>query len=158
MNSIGSYLKGDIALCNQLYYKTCDLILAQAHTLAAGAMHEFAKALERHMQIEERIVFTAMEAAPEHGAPRTATLRVEHMQIRDTMQRMWLALEAHHAQAFLLHADTLRLVLRQHANKENFQLFPLIEQALALRQDELLDAIEDFDKHASRVSSDAVDG
>jgi hemerythrin-like domain-containing protein len=158
MNSIGSYLKGDIALCNQLYYKTCEHIQTQAFELAAETMHEFTKALERHMQIEERIVFTALEAAPEHGDPRTTTLRAEHMQIRDTLQRMWLALEARHPQAFLLHADTLRLVLRQHANKENFQLFPLVEQALALRQHELLDAIEDFDKHATCATSDATHG
>lgn len=156
MNSIGSYLKGDIALCNQLYYKTCQHIQDQAHVLAALAMQQFAQALERHMQIEERILFTAFEATRGYCDSPTDTLRNEHMQIRDTMQRMWLALEAHHARTFLLHADTLRLVLREHANKENFKLFPLVEQVLEQRQKELFDAIKKFNCHDERTLAHAV--
>jgi hemerythrin-like domain-containing protein len=153
MGSIGSYLKGDYALCNRLYYKTCEHLLLHAHALAATAMAEFVRALERHMQIEERIVFSAFDAMREDQATPTDTLRKEHMLIRDTVQRMWLALDAKHSQTFLLHADTLRIVLSQHAQKENFQLMPLVEQALALRQNELLLAMENFDVHQIRPNN-----
>lgn len=145
MSSIGSYLKGDFALCNKLYYATCEHLRAHADALAALAMQEFATAMERHMQIEERIVFTAFEAKRGSEGSPTRTLRIEHMAIRDMLRRMRLSLDARHGHAFLLHADSLRLLLWQHAHKENFELLPLFEQALASRTDELLDAMARFD-------------
>ena len=149
MSSIGSYLKGDFAQCNKLFYTTCEHLLAHADAPAALAMQEFATAMERHMQMEERIVFSAFEAKRGREGSPTRRLCTEQMAIRDSVQRMRLSLEARHGHAFLLHADGLRLLLWQHAHKENFELLPVIEQALAPRHDELLDAMAHFDGKAA---------
>ncbi len=145
MNSIGSFLKGDFALCNKLYYTTCEHLRNHANAPAAQAMQAFGTAMERHMQIEERIVFAAYDAKCGREGSPTRALRQEHMAIRDMLQRMRLALAARHGHAFLLHADSMRLLLWQHAHKENFELLPLFEQTLAPDLEQLLDAMEQFD-------------
>jgi len=144
MSSIGSYLKGDFAQCNKLFYKTCELQVAHADAQAALAMQEFSTVLERHMQIEERIVFSAFDATCGQDGSPTKALRVEHMAIRDQLRRMRNALDARHGHAFLLHADGMRLLLWHHAHKENFELLPRFEHTLAARQEELLEAMEHF--------------
>jgi hemerythrin-like domain-containing protein len=149
MDSISDYLKHDYAHCNQLYYAACERALADADTGAASAMEAFVAAIERHMRIEDQIVFVAFEAAMERGQSLTNLLRLEHIQIRATLERMTKALAAAHKQAFLMHADTLRLLLQQHAQKENFHVLPQVAKVLATWEAELLKTIARFEQHAA---------
>jgi hemerythrin-like domain-containing protein len=149
MDSISDYLKHDYAHCNELYYAACERVQARADAGAALALDAFVRAIERHMRIEDQIVFVAFEAAMERGQTLTKLLRLEHIQIRAALERMSKALAAGHEQAFLMHADTLRLLLQQHAQKENFHVLPQVAKVLATWEGELLKTIARFEQRAA---------
>jgi hemerythrin-like domain-containing protein len=130
MSSIATYLKNDFARCNRLYYQVCERATEQDQGAAGSAMRDFCEALERHMQIEERIVFSAYEASNGGSASPTKALRGEHAQIRSALLRMRAALAQGSQQAFLLHADAVCLLLQQHVQGEHFKVLPLLERAL----------------------------
>jgi hemerythrin-like domain-containing protein len=144
MNSIATYLKNDFARCNRLYYQVCERAMGRDQDAASRAMRAFSYALERHMQIEEKFVFSAFEASNGGGASPTEALRSEHAQIRSALQRMRAALTEHSQHAFLLHADTVCLLLQQHVQGEHFKVLPLLERALG-RGDALLQSMRQFE-------------
>jgi hypothetical protein len=103
MNSIGSYMKGDYALRNRLYHKTCEHFLMEVLASAALSMHEFARALERHMLIAEHIVFAAYDAM--HGRdPAIAIGRRAPCQAQDELLKAMKYLDNHHRYATCISA------------------------------------------------------
>lgn len=144
MSSIATYLKNDFARCNRLYYQVCERAMGGDRDAASRAMRAFSDALERHMQIEEKIVFSPFEASNSGAASPTETLRSEHAQIRGALQRMRAALAEHSQHAFLLHADTVCLLLQQHVQGEHFKVLPMLERALG-SDDALLRSMQQFE-------------
>ena len=144
MDTLGSYLTQD--------HGRCDALLRQAQQAIGGLdwrqarldIAAFELALERHLLIEERIIFPAFERAIGSAAAPTAAMRAEHLRIRAVAQRLCSAVGAQDAQAFLNHADALLLVLHQHSEKEEGVLYPMIERVLARSCQDLLAAMRAF--------------
>lgn len=144
MDSLARYLEQDHACCDSLLRQVNLSVRGRRWQQAwhdAGAYHH---ALERHLLIEERIVFPAYEKALGSMVTPTASMRAEHLRIRAVAQRLKDAVRERDGDAFLGHADALLLILHQHSEKEEGILYPRIERVLGPMCADLLAAARAF--------------
>lgn len=144
METIGSYLGADHERCDALFVAACKAAAAGDWTRAGNDFAGFRHALERHLLIEERILFPAFERALGRAIPPTAAMRAEHLRIRGVVQRLLNSLAERDCAAFLGHADTLGVVMYQHSEKEEGVLYPMIERVLARSCNDLVGAMRAF--------------
>ena len=144
MDNLGSYMTQDHGRCDALFRQTQHAVGRADWRQARGDIAAFQCALERHLLIEERIIFPAFERAIGSAVGPTAAMRAEHLRIRAVAQRLCNAVGARDAQAFVNHADALLLVLHQHSEKEEGVLYPMIERILARSCQDLLGTIRAF--------------
>ena len=144
METLGSYLEQDHAHCDQLFKTVNRSVRTMRWLQAAHDMGAYQNALERHLLIEERIVFPAYEKALGNAVTPTASMRAEHLRIRAVAQRLRDAVRDRDGDAFLDHAEALLLVMHQHSEKEEGILYPRIERVLAGVCADLLKAARAF--------------
>ena len=128
-------------------HRACDDRFAMAenaavgHDLAAWAEnHEkFRQALERHFRMEEDVLFPAFEHQTGMTSGPTEVMRSEHNQMREAMERMAEAVADRDRDAYLGESETLLILMQQHNIKEESVLYPMSDQALAPRAEELLE-------------------
>ncbi len=144
MDTLGSYLTHDHARCDALLHSTQQAVAAARWPEARRAMRAFQHALERHLLIEERIIFIAFEFAVGRAVSPTLAMRADHLRIRAVAQRLADAVNARSTGEFINHAEALLLTLHQHSEKEEGVLYPMIERVLARRCPDLLEAARAF--------------
>lgn len=87
--------------------------------------------LQDHANLEDDVLFEAVEAKQGPGAGPTGPMRDEHDEIRETLGRLPLVNDVEEARDLVLHAvDTAR----DHFRKEEQMLFPIAERELDLDQ------------------------
>lgn len=153
MGILSDYLIDDHARCDRLLGQAQQSVGAAHWTDARRDVAAFRYALERHVLIEERIVFPAFECALGTAASPTAAMRADHLRVRALAQRLSNAVVAQSAQEFVRHAESLLLTLHQHSEKEEGVLYPMIERVLAHRSAELLDAARAFGAWDERATA-----
>ena len=142
METIKEYLGAD--------HKRCDDLFAQAETSASQGQWEdaikyfqdFHDGLERHLQMEETILFPEFERIPGNTAGPTSMMRMEHQQMRLVTERMSYAVGQHDEDDFLGHAETLNILMQQHNLKEENILYPMIDNVLQQGRAEVLEAMD----------------
>ncbi|WP_426105155.1 hemerythrin domain-containing protein [Massilia sp. TSP1-1-2] len=144
MDTLGNYLTHDHARCDALLRRTQQSVGAACWPDAQENMAVFQHGLERHLLIEEQILYPAFELALGRAVALTATMRTEHLRIRAVAQRLADAVAAFSASAFVKHAEALLLTLHQHSEKEEGVLYPMMERVLARRGPDLLEAARAF--------------
>lgn len=97
---------------------------------AADCFAAFRQALERHIAMEEEVLFAAVESARGGPIGPTQQMRLEHMDMHDLAQQMAAAAARRDAQTFAGAAETLWIMLQQHNLKEERVLYPMAEQIL----------------------------
>ena len=153
MTTLGNYLTEDHARCDLLLRRTQQFVGTGHWPEARREIAAFHYALERHLLIEERIVFPAFEFALGHAVSPTVTMRAEHLRIRAVAQRLTDAVDAQSAQDFIKHAEALLLTMHLHSEKEEGVLYPMIERVLARRCPDLLGAARAFGAWDDRASA-----
>ena len=142
MTTIGSYLKDDHARCDALF-ATVQASVKQGHWAQAIAGFAcFSAALERHMTMEETVMFAALEKYIGRAAGPTSVMRTEHRYMRGIMVRLAESIEQRHPDYFFNHADTLEILTRQHDLKEEAMLYPMADRVLADLQYEIINAMD----------------
>jgi hemerythrin-like domain-containing protein len=144
MPTIGSYLEQDHARCDALLRQTQQSVRGASWRQARLDMAAFQHALERHLLIEERILFPAFERAIGRAVSPTAAMRSEHLRIRAVAQRLSDTIAAGDTESFVNHAEALLLVLHLHSEKEEGVLYPMIERVLARSSADLVAAMQAF--------------
>ncbi|MES3022928.1 MAG: hemerythrin domain-containing protein [Pseudomonadota bacterium] len=144
MDTLSGYLAEDHRHCDTLMRRAGACALHGQWPQARDATAAFQNALERHLMVEERILFPAFEQAIGHAASPTGAMRAEHLRIRAVAQRMADSVQARDRDAFATHAEVLLLALHQHAEKEEGVLYPMIERVLAPRGRQVLAAMREF--------------
>ena len=153
METLGSYLTDDHGRCDALLRNAEHAVGTASWQQAWRDVRAFQHALERHLMIEERIIFPAFEAALGRGVSPTAAMRAEHLRIRALAQRMADAVEGQRGADFLKHAEALLLTMHQHSETEEGVLYPMIERVLGPRCAQLLDAARAFGTWDDRASA-----
>jgi len=96
-----------------------------------GAWQAFREATDRHLEMEESVLFPAWEKATGmHGSGPTAVMRSEHQQIRGLMNQIASLVETGDLDGVLNQGDTLLMLIQQHNMKEESMLYPMAEQRL----------------------------
>ncbi|MES2149445.1 MAG: hemerythrin domain-containing protein [Pseudomonadota bacterium] len=144
VETISTYLVNDHARCEALFTQVCAALEETQWSQAARAFSCFDDALERHLLIEERVVYPAYENAIHDLATPTAVRRSEHLTIRALAQRLAFALNKHLASEASHLAAELQTLLCLHHRAEEQRLFPMLERVLAERQLQLLAAMHQF--------------
>ena len=108
------------------HHKECDAVLTRADEAAAAAdwaaverhAGTFLREIERHIEAEETLLFPAFEerTGMADGGP-TATMRMEHEQMRLLLVQLEAACGAHDADAYAGAAETLLILMQQHNMK-----------------------------------------
>ena len=139
MDTLSRYLTDDHLRCDALLHRTQQYVRAACWPDAQLAMQAFRDALERHLLIEEQIVFPAFEfALGRHAMSPTAAMRAEHLRIRAVVQRLADAVDAVNTDDFVTHAEVLLLTMHGHSEKEEGVLYPMLERVLGRRWPSLL--------------------
>ena len=126
---VDEYLSWDHDRLDALLDETIDLFEASSFHEARDRWAEFACGLERHIVIEETIVFPVFDALSPAGGP-TRVMRIEHEQVRRAIAAMNAALEQAATDAFDVAVEALVSVLGEHNAKEEGVLYPAIDRML----------------------------
>lgn len=144
METLSGYLAGDHHHCDALMRRAAACIQHGQWPDARRAVLDFQGALERHLLIEERVLFPAFEQAFGDEQCPTRALRVEHLRIRGMAQRLVNAVQETDRHAFATHAEVLLLTMHQHGEKEEGVLYPMIERVLGARCKDVVAAMRAF--------------
>ena len=92
---------------------------------AQAAFAAFDAATRRHFDMEEHVLFPALEEATGMTMGPTRVMRMEHEQMRGLLSRMATAASSADLDALVEHGDTLLMLTQQHNMKEEGMLYPM---------------------------------
>jgi len=128
MTTITEYMTGD--------HRRCDEYFSAAESLADQEKWEEAKlqtdayidGMERHIAMEEMVLFPAFEEATGITEGPTQVMRQEHEQMNGMFMQLREALEARDKELFLEITETLLVLMQQHNMKEEGMLYPMADE------------------------------
>lgn len=146
MNTILDYLGSDHRACDDLFAAAEESVAQRDWPHAARLFAQFHHAMQRHFQMEERVLFPSFEAKTGQTLGPTEVMRMEHAQMRDLLQGMEAALAAQDEQKYLGLSETLNMLMQQHNLKEENVLYPMSDRVLASERDGLIRQMDDVDQ------------
>jgi hemerythrin-like domain-containing protein len=126
----------------QADHRRLDGILAEAQQLAgagdypraAARFAEFSSGLDRHIDLEEQILFPTFESATGMRGGPTQVMRAEHVQIRDSMRTATDALAREEDEVLGEAVHELTETLSAHNMKEEHMLYPMTDRVIGDEQ------------------------
>jgi hemerythrin-like domain-containing protein len=128
MSSIGEAFAHDHRRLEQALETSMAHARARRWDDAADAFATFRRGIERHMEVEEQVLFPAVEGGAE--TPLTAILRKGHRDLRAFFDELEDALQAHDAEECTRIAATMQALLERHDEKEEAELYPAAQECL----------------------------
>jgi hemerythrin-like domain-containing protein len=144
MGRITDFLSKDHDRCDQWFLQAESSVEKGQWAAATPMFQQFQTGLERHLTIEEEILFPAMGEILGVTCGPTDVMRGEHRQMRQIVQNMDEAMRTQNRDEFLGHADTLLIMMQQHNFKEENMLYRMADQMLAQRPDDIIAAMENI--------------
>jgi hemerythrin-like domain-containing protein len=141
LHTISGHLTGEHRHCDDLFASAENAANAGDWTECARAFAAFRAAIERHLRVEEEVVFPAFESQTGMTMGPTRVMRMEHEQMRGLLRDLDAARGQCDRGAFLGLAETLLILMQQHNLKEENMLYPMTDRALAARRQDLLEAM-----------------
>ncbi len=141
MSTIKEFLSSDHSRCDELFASMEDAV-ADSIDSARGAYEEFATSTEHHFQMEERVMFPEFETKTGMTQGPTEMMRQEHMQMRNLVKEMGLAIDAKDKDKFFGNSETLMILMQQHNMKEEQMLYPMAQQHLDAESDRIVDMMQ----------------
>lgn len=126
-------------------HQRCDALLAEGEEKLFGPnpnegkqiVQEFIDETTRHFEVEEDLLFPALEMATGMTSGPTQVMRMEHDQMRGLLANMKQALSVNADQVASV-AETLMILMQQHNLKEENILYPMMDQHLTEQLPELI--------------------
>lgn len=130
-SSVTEYLEADHRRLDAILPDVERLAAAGTYREASGRFAEFSTGLDRHIEIEEQILFPTFESATGMmGGGPTHVMRAEHIEIRDFMRIATESLSRGDGARFAKALGGLRQTLSAHNMKEEHMLYPMTDQAM----------------------------
>ncbi len=136
---IKEYMSGDHQRCDEIFANTEAAV--SNGKISHELLTEFISAMERHFNIEETVLFPEFENQTGNTAGPTQMMRMEHQQMRSLFSEMNQASIDNDSEELTGLCDTLLIFMRQHNMKEENILYPMIDQALAADNTEIIERI-----------------
>ena len=137
MSNIGQFLGEDHRRCDDYFLAAERAVDAQDWDTAIHSFRDFRQAIERHLAMEEQVLFVAYEAVAGAAGP-SQIMRREHEQMRALFDELARALEGRAGAEFLDLSETLLMLMQQHNMKEEQMLYPMCDRLLAAERDNLI--------------------
>jgi len=141
MSTIKEYLTNDHRKCDEIFAameEKASHSLGDAKELTAA----FIADMERHFQMEERVMFLEFETKTGMTQGPTAMMRQEHTQMRGLMSQMLEAIETENKDKFFGLTETLMILLQQHNMKEEQMLYSMAQQHLSAESDRIVEMMD----------------
>lgn len=106
------------------------LVAAGAYRDAAARFAAFSSGLDRHIDVEEQILFPVFESATGMTAGPTQVMRAEHVEIRGWMRDATGALAGEDPVRLARAIGALAQTLSAHNMKEEHMLYPMTDRAM----------------------------
>ena len=145
MASIETFMAQDHKACDDRFARAEAAVGAGNWPAADSEFAAFRKAMERHFEMEESVLFGAFEERTGMSGGPTMVMREEHDQMRGVLATMADAIAARDADEYLGHAETLNVLMQQHNIKEEQVLYRMMDQHLAAEADTLLARYADLE-------------
>ena len=142
MKKISDYLKNDHARCDDLFTQTEFYVNQKRWDDAQISFNLFRDFLNKHINIEESIIFPALEYAIDSATGPTNIMRMEHVYIRGINHHLYESINKKNTVSFFDHSDTLQLILQQHNLKEEDTWYAMIDRALNSTKNEVIHAMK----------------
>jgi iron-sulfur cluster repair protein YtfE (RIC family) len=130
MGLISDYMNRDHKHCDEAFARAEDRAAASDAPGLARDGGVFLGEMERHIGLEENLLFPAFEERTGMTSGPTETMRMEHEQMRGMFAQMRAAIEEKDAALYLGVSETLLILLQQHNMKEESMMYPMLDQAL----------------------------
>lgn len=137
VDSISTVLTQVHHRCDDLFAQAEGAVSRRDWSEADGVFSEFVRTTEHHLDIEERILFPALEQVIGPHGP-TQVMRMEHAQMRDLFREMAQQIAGRNADRYLGLSETLLVLIQQHNLKEEQILYRMADQALSGERAHLL--------------------
>lgn len=144
MDTICAYLKHDHQRCDELFDQAETSVAQRNWKSAIENFLRYQDVLRQHIRMEEKILLPAFARTLPGSAEPIAMLRMEHKQINGIVNRMWESVQRFDAVDYVLHAETLTLLMQQHTLKEEEMLYPLLDRALACKRSMIISAMAEY--------------
>jgi hemerythrin-like domain-containing protein len=128
LRTIGDAFADDHRRLEQALEASVAHVQAGRWDAAAEAFVTFRRGIERHMAVEEEVLFPAVEEGAE--TPLTAILRKGHRDLRVFFDELGDAVEARDAVEYGRIAASMRALLERHDEKEEAELYPAAQERL----------------------------
>jgi len=138
METIKELLTDDHRQCDALFAAVEQAVTAGEWEKADAAFARFSAAMTNHFDLEEETLFPEFEAQTGMTMGPTQVMRSEHRQIRELLAAAEVALAARDADDYSGYAETLLIMAQQHNMKEENILYPMCDQHLNSRVEQLL--------------------
>ncbi len=131
-------------------HRACDERWVEVETAIEGgnaaaiqaSWETFDRVQRHHLDMEEKVMFPAFEAATGMTSGPTTVMRMEHEQMRGVLTQMAGQVAAGSFQQVMDLGDTLLMLVQQHNQKEEGMLYPMANDALGSGWDGLKEQIE----------------
>lgn len=135
------------------YHRDCDELLANAEDVVNNSDWDkanelttaFNKAMEKHFNMEEQILFPAFEQRSGMVDGPTQVMRDEHEQIRRLLTELQWALEQQQQEEYLDTTETLLIMIQQHNMKEEGMLYPMSDEQLGADAENIVQQMQTFE-------------
>jgi len=131
MQTISAYMQQNHRDCDELFVRVEASASEGNWDDVARHFDDYNNSVERHLVMEEQVLFPAFEAATGNTEGPTVIMRMEHEQMRGLLKVLKSCLDSQDQQQFLGLTETLMMLTQQHNMKEEQMLYPMTDQALS---------------------------
>jgi len=144
MDTICAYLKLDHQRCDDLFYRVETGVAQRNWEEAMRHFREYEAMMRRHIRMEENILLPAFLQTLTDSSGPISMLRMEHVQIQALIERMRDAIRRANPIDYVLHAETLTLLMQGHTMKEEDMLYPLLDRAMGSNRSGIISAMGEY--------------
>lgn len=142
MPTITEYMTADHRHCDETL-ATLEEAVQQADWQRATTLTKtFVDSMERHISMEEDVLFPAFEQQTGMTMGPTVIMREEHKQMRSLFLQLQLALDDKEGDELLDTSETLLVLMQQHNMKEEGILYPMTDQQLGAEAEQVLSRMQ----------------
>lgn len=144
MKDIFSYMSQDHARCMDQFDLVCDYVGAGDWQRATEEVKELAVALNRHIHIEEELIFSAVLSLVNSPDVPASLMRTEHARLIGYIDHLAAAVFQQQAAEFSKFSAMFKVLLQLHFDKEHGRFYPLARCVLAPQRERLNAALASF--------------
>jgi len=144
MSTVNEYMIQDHRSCDKDFAAMEQASVNGDYDEAEKHWEKFFNALERHLQIEEELLFPAFENATGNAMGPTQMMRMEHQQMRDMVGMIQKGIQEKNKEKLFGYLETMMILMQQHNMKEEQILYPMIQNVLTTVNDKIIEEIESF--------------